>query len=390
MPNKAKNRKFNFDLTSLEKKEYKEWDVVEIQILRMGEWKHPIYGTVKIDQKFFDTIASNFNDNVLGQEIPVDIDHSDDKEAAARYKELRQDGKNMFASIELNKLWAEKFSDKRFKYFSPEYMTKWTNWETGKTYKNVLIGWGLTNLPYFKGMNKVVANDDMSNGMSKKTKEIFYFNYLWTMDKFKELLQKFSEKAILSLDEKFELNNAFSELKEEEKTEVKADVDTEMAKPQEEAKKEEKKKEKKVEKKKEEEKKVEMSDKKFAEVIESNVKMSEQIAKLQTEQRTREFSDMVKDTEKNDVSILEKDREAVLEFCEEIGKDSAKKFFEILNNLKVAKAFTANLVKSDDQKFEDDNGEKMVSDIKAIVKESNGKMSYADASREYHQRKMTD
>lgn len=43
-----------------EHKEFKAGDQVKIQIMRTGNWQHPLYGQVKVTNKTIDDVITNF------------------------------------------------------------------------------------------------------------------------------------------------------------------------------------------------------------------------------------------------------------------------------------------------------------------------------------------
>lgn len=135
-----------------------------VEIMRTGEWKHPVYGELKITDETLENIIYNFNDKVRGTDIPIDLEHEVSQhkgEAAGWIKNLIKKGNKLLAEIEWTKLGQEKIKDKIYKYFSPEFKFNYQDNETGKVYKDVLFGGGLTNKPFIKRMNPVMLSDNM-------------------------------------------------------------------------------------------------------------------------------------------------------------------------------------------------------------------------------------
>lgn len=136
-----------------------------VEIMRTGEWKHPVYGELKITDKTLENIIYNFNDKVRGTDIPIDLEHEASQhkgEAAGWIKNLIKKGNKLLAEIEWTKLGQEKIKDKIYKYFSPEFKFNYQDTETGKIYKDVLFGGGLTNKPFIKRMNPVMLSENMN------------------------------------------------------------------------------------------------------------------------------------------------------------------------------------------------------------------------------------
>lgn len=102
-------------------KEVKEGDKVQIQIMRTGKWKHPMYGEVIITPQTINDVVENFNSNTRGIDIAVDENHEENHKALGWFRELKKQGKDALnATIELTKMGAELINQGAYKYFSPE------------------------------------------------------------------------------------------------------------------------------------------------------------------------------------------------------------------------------------------------------------------------------
>ena len=127
-----------------------------IQAWRWGAWDHQKYGKVTIDQEFADTLVTNFQANVYGQELPFDFEHGQDAskglQAAGWVRDMavRKDG--VYYLLEFTADAVGEIKAGKWKYVSPSYLSSWENGETGTTFSNVPTGGGITNRPYFKGM----------------------------------------------------------------------------------------------------------------------------------------------------------------------------------------------------------------------------------------------
>ena len=136
-----------------------------VEIMRTGEWKHPVYGELKITDETLENVICNFNDKVRGVDIPIDLEHEVSQhkgEAAGWVKSLIKKGNKLLAEIEWTKLGEEKIKDKIYRYFSPEFKFNYRDSETGKVYKDVLFGGGLTNKPFIKRMNPVMLSENIN------------------------------------------------------------------------------------------------------------------------------------------------------------------------------------------------------------------------------------
>ena len=147
----------------------------EVQVLRTGKFKHPQYGEFEITPQVLAEMKSNFDKKTRGIDIAFDYFHENLKLAAGWPKELelRNDGSELWAKkVEWTPRARQMLSDKELRYFSPEFLFKWTDPESGNQVSNILFGGGLTNRPFVKGMEPIVAlgelaeNDEMQSCVS--------------------------------------------------------------------------------------------------------------------------------------------------------------------------------------------------------------------------------
>lgn len=153
--------------------EFKLSDNNNLEVMRIGKWEHPLYGNLKISESDIDGFIKSFDDKVRGVDIAIDLEHgeTDKKGAAAGWiKSLTKskDNKSLMAFIEWTDLGKEVIEKEEYKYFSPEFKFNYTDTETGKTFKNVLLGGGLTNRPFIKNMQPVLLSEDIINKLNNK------------------------------------------------------------------------------------------------------------------------------------------------------------------------------------------------------------------------------
>ena len=212
-----------------EHKEYAAGDTVEIQIMRAGNWKHPMYGEIKVDQTVLKDVKKNFDSNERGIELAVDENHEGNHKALGWYKNLTLKGKDaLFATIELTKKGAELLTEGAYKYFSPEIVFKKLDEETGKLQTNLLIGGAFTNRPFFKAMQPLLASEEWNGegaangehfGESSRFSSSYLlpFNYS-TMNKFLQLVAAFCELTSITADQKAQIETAFNEIPANERS----------------------------------------------------------------------------------------------------------------------------------------------------------------------------
>lgn len=139
-----------------------------VQVLSIGKFKHPVYGTIDITPDRIQKFVDNFNDKVRGIDLDVDYDHKMDpakgRKAAGWIKELAARANGLFAKIDWTDEAKQEIGSKNYRYISADFLDKWADQE-GKEHKDVLAGAGLTNRPFLKDMvpvnlSEIVKEDD--------------------------------------------------------------------------------------------------------------------------------------------------------------------------------------------------------------------------------------
>jgi hypothetical protein len=122
-----------------------------IQVLPVGVFNHPTYGTVDLSPGVLDEIVANFNAQTYGQTLPISIEHDPNSGAAGHITGLiRNDDGSVDATVDWNPHGRQALAEDRFRYISPELRTDWLNPITRAKAANLLVGAGLTTRPYFK------------------------------------------------------------------------------------------------------------------------------------------------------------------------------------------------------------------------------------------------
>ncbi len=136
--------------------------MTEIQILRVGRWKHTKYGSFEITKEDLKLFKENFDNKVRRIDIAVDTEHFPEKGAAGWIKQLILKGmEELWALVEWTQWGIEAIKGKLFQYISPEFDFEYKDEETGERYKNVLYGIALTNRPFIKEMSPVVLSENL-------------------------------------------------------------------------------------------------------------------------------------------------------------------------------------------------------------------------------------
>lgn len=131
-----------------------------IQIMKTGQWNHPSLGKIKINQADLHQFKENFDNRVRGTDLSVDVSHQPDKGAVAWFKELKVQGEKLLAKMAWTEEGADLVQKGKYRYFSPEFMFKWKDPDTGKEFKDVLFGGAITNRPFLKNMEPIEFTEE--------------------------------------------------------------------------------------------------------------------------------------------------------------------------------------------------------------------------------------
>jgi phage I-like protein len=135
-----------------------------IQIMKTGEFDHPMHGKLKIAPADLHQFKENFDKNVRGTDLAVDVSHKPDAGAVAWFKELKVDGEKLMAKVAWTEEGKELVSSGKYRYFSPEFTFQYKDAESGKQFRDVLLGGAITNRPFLKNMDPIEFSEDESYG----------------------------------------------------------------------------------------------------------------------------------------------------------------------------------------------------------------------------------
>lgn len=188
-----------------------------MQILRTGSWEHPTYGTFSISSSDLDEFVRNFEENARGVDLAVDVNHDYGHKAVGWIKSLYREGNALFSRVDWTDEGLELINSKAYRYFSPELHFSYRDEETGDQLKNVLIGGGITNRPFFKGMQALKMSEPETPSEDASRNSFYFYDSDPTMKKtFKELAALFAETATIGAAELDAARLAFTELPEGE------------------------------------------------------------------------------------------------------------------------------------------------------------------------------
>lgn len=146
----------------------------DVQVLRVGKFKHPKYGAFEITKALLAEMKTNFDNRVRGIDIAFDYFHDSDKDASGWPTKLylNEDGSELWANVDWTPTALKKLGEREIRYFSPDFAFVWKDPESGVTYNNVLFGGGLTNRPFVKDMAAIVASENKQGGFKMTLEEL--------------------------------------------------------------------------------------------------------------------------------------------------------------------------------------------------------------------------
>lgn len=145
-------------LESVALEEKKSW----LNIHRVGTWNHPVYKKVEGSVEKFKKIIENFENKIIGRDVPMDTRH-DHGGSLGWVEKLKIIGNKLMALVAFTPLGEKLVSEKIYKYISPEYDENYENKETGAKYGPALLGIAATNFPFLTGLEPMALSEDLQN-----------------------------------------------------------------------------------------------------------------------------------------------------------------------------------------------------------------------------------
>ncbi len=185
------------DLTSIQFEE--SGDTSWVHALTVGEHKHPLWGLMKFPIERIQRFASNVNNNVRGIDLAIDYSHHNSEEAAGWIRKADPRDNGLWLFVEWTKKAAQRIRDKEFRYFSAEFVDEWKS-ET-ETFKDVILGGGLTNRPFLKDLLPVNLSELYEKGKEKEDESMELKELLEALDLSEDASEEDAVKAIKLLQE---------------------------------------------------------------------------------------------------------------------------------------------------------------------------------------------
>ena len=184
-----------------------------VNLARVMNFKDHFYGKVELTRKKFMTMIKNFDENVYGQDVFIDVAHNPSDGAAATINKLFMDGKKFRAEVEFTDFGVDAVNKRGFRYLSIDFTENYTDPETEKEYGPLLFGAGLTIRPRVKKLDPVqfsfdkdtqpfIANNQISMLLSEEIKTMW--EKIWKKLQEQLLSLKLSEGALSQYAVQFE------------------------------------------------------------------------------------------------------------------------------------------------------------------------------------------
>lgn len=203
------------DQISLAEGQRESWETITRVVKFDDKW----YGEVEITRDMLNRMIKNFQDNVYGQDIAVDIAHNPSAGAAGFIRELQLQSGKLRGRIEWTDFGREAVQKKGFRYFSAEYHENYSHPETGKKHGALLMGAALTTRPRVKHLDPINPErlqlsldgegDDAPVLVTPKLSQLLLNEALNTMNIHKQKLMQALQACKLSETIQTQLGDAF-------------------------------------------------------------------------------------------------------------------------------------------------------------------------------------
>lgn len=184
--------------------------VREIQLFKLGKFKHWSGKEFTVDEKFLDEMIANFEAAKVEAKdkhhiVPIDYNHASlaDGEVAKAggwISELTKKEDGLYATVEYTKNAAQMVKDKEFRFISPEFGTGVVDEFGEEVLGPVLNAAALTNRPFLRGMAPLSLKTRQTNE-EKIMKDKLTKTFSLSQGVSEDAIVSHAEKVILSLSE---------------------------------------------------------------------------------------------------------------------------------------------------------------------------------------------
>jgi len=147
--------------------------IIEMQVTPVGTFFHPTLGKIEITNEM-NQAAADYFDRSPAREIGTDFNHGSSVQGATRKQGeasgwikrlVNKVGRGLFATWRATKTAAGDIANEKYKYFSPSLDFNIRNKFTGKPLLMRIASGGLTNRPFFEGMQPLSFSDIPADGL---------------------------------------------------------------------------------------------------------------------------------------------------------------------------------------------------------------------------------
>ena len=159
---------------------------VWVNIVNLGEYEHPEYGTIVFTEEQFRQWKANLERGVVGGRcedgkpcIAIDYGHAMDEDlppdmqkASGYIKDLKLEGNRVYALIEFTPRALEGIKNKEWSWFSVSVVDSLIDQRTGKNVGSALLGGALTNRPYIPDLEPIRLSDLRPSRVARLQREL--------------------------------------------------------------------------------------------------------------------------------------------------------------------------------------------------------------------------
>jgi len=154
---KKKNMSYSFPICLSDAKIKEK---MNIHVIPIGEWKHDLYGDMKITDEDVKDFVKHFDDKIRKGVAITEGHQLSESPAMGWFEKLKfKNESGLWGTVKWTRKGRELLEEKSYKYFSPEFFSVYEDPETHRVYNNVLVGGALTNSPFFKELKSIVMTD---------------------------------------------------------------------------------------------------------------------------------------------------------------------------------------------------------------------------------------
>jgi hypothetical protein len=122
-----------------------------VHALPIGAFKHPVYGTIDITAERAQRFAESVKTKARGIDPSINYEHDNSNAAAGWVKDAEARSDGVWLSVDWVADAAAAIKDKKWRYFSAEFVDEWEDPQGGK-HTDVIMGGALSNRPFVKNL----------------------------------------------------------------------------------------------------------------------------------------------------------------------------------------------------------------------------------------------